>query len=185
MRWILFIILAYLFVVFQSSLGGVFAFFDTPVGTIGPDFVAILAMFVTLRARSRVDVLLAAWILGMAVDITTAGGPGGLTVIGPMALGYLTSASLLYLVREAVFQERPIAQAFLSLLFVLVAHGVWVSLQSIVAWSQVSWGDYGQMLLRAVGVAVYSGIVGPLVLFGLSAIKTWFIPAPSSRRQRR
>jgi cell shape-determining protein MreD len=81
MRWIPFIVVCYVVILIQTSLGRILTL-PSPVGVIGPDFAAILAVFVALRVRSAVDCMLAAWVLGLLIDLTTGGGPGAATVVG-------------------------------------------------------------------------------------------------------
>ena len=88
MRWVPLAILIYVLVVIQTSLLGVMTLRWAAVGPIRPELGAILAVYLALYARSGTDAMLAAWIMGMAFDLTTGAGPKVSTAIGPMALGY-------------------------------------------------------------------------------------------------
>jgi len=101
MRWIPLFLLGYLLVLIQTSLGHVLSIQAPPLGVLSVDLLAILAVYVTLHARSALDAALAAWTLGLALDFTSSGGVSASTVIGPMALGYVLAGGLLYRIREA------------------------------------------------------------------------------------
>jgi len=73
-RWIYFLILVLLAVVVQTSVMPVI-WFRTPLGYVGPELLAAVAVFVALHVRSRTEAALAGWTLGFAVDLTLSG-PG-------------------------------------------------------------------------------------------------------------
>jgi len=185
MRWIPFVILAWLLVIVQSTLGRVLTFSGTPIGAVGPDLLAILAVFVVLQARSGLDAALASWILGLALDLTAAGGVSSPTVVGPMPIAYTLAAGLVYWLREAVFRERALIQAMLAGLFCLVAHGIWITAQSLRAAEQMTWSAYGQVLLQAVALAVYTALLTPLGYWALGHARGVFMTAPAGRSRRR
>jgi len=185
MRWIPLVITTCLVLVVQVSLGRVLTFELSAVGTVGPDLLAILVLFVALYGRRLTDVLLAAWLAGLAVDLATAGGPAGPTVIGPMSLAYVSAAWLVYRVRDAIFRDRAIPRALLGLVFVLVAHWIWVTLQLLVAWGVVSWSCYPWRMGQVALVAAYTGVLTPLGQFGLDKARRWLITTPAGRSRRR
>ena len=79
MRWAPFAILGYLVVLGQTTLADSVALSTRSIGVVGPDLMAICALFVALHVRGAVDAMLAAWVLGLAADLTTGGGPSGST----------------------------------------------------------------------------------------------------------
>jgi len=164
MRWVPFLILAYLVLLVQTTVGRLLSFDVTSVGTVGPDLLAILAVFAALHVRSEVDAMLAGLALGLAVDLTTAGGPGVVTRVGPMPIGYVLGALVVFRIREAFFRERALTQAFLAAVFCAVAHGFWVTAQSLLA---MKWDDYGEMLFQAGCLAAYTAALMPLAHLGL------------------
>jgi len=178
MRWIPFIILVYVVVLFQTTLGRVLVFSTTAAGTIGPDLTALLAVFVAFYVRGWADAMLAGWALGLAVDLTTVGGIGSGTVVGPMAIAYALAAGILFRIREAFFRERALTQALLAGGFCLLAHAAWVTMQSLLTPGGVSWSGYGQTLLQAVGLAGYSGALMPLAHYLLTKCQRWILTAP-------
>ena len=179
MRWALFIILVYAAMLVQTTIGGILAI-NVGIGPVCPDLLAVLAVFFALRLRTMLDALLAAWLLGMGIDMTLGGVGAG--AAGPMALAYVAGAAAAFSMREALFRERPLAQAVLTFLFCLMSHGLWVTLQSLLSWGRVGWGEYGGLAATAALVAVYTALVAPLVHFVLIKCDRWFVPAPSSRR---
>ena len=186
MRWIPFLILAYVVMVLETSVGWLFV--DSSwLGPIGPDLAAMVAVFVALYARTASDAMIAAWVLGFAVDLTTGGGVGEITVLGPMAIAYCLLAGQLWRIRDAFFRERALTQIVLTFLFVAAAHAIWVTVQAISAAGLVSFGDYARTLLQAMGVALYTAVLMPLAHFVLSRFQRLFLasPAGAGRRSRR
>ncbi|HOD80531.1 MAG: hypothetical protein BWX88_01404 [Planctomycetes bacterium ADurb.Bin126] len=184
MRWIPLFLLGYLLVLIQTSLGHVLSIQAPHLGVLSVDLLAILAVYVTLHARSALDAALAAWTLGLALDFTSSGGVSASTVIGPMALGYVLAGGLLYRIREAFFRERALTQATLTLFFCLLAHGFWVTAQALLA-EEMTWPAYGRILAQAGALAFYTAAITPLVHYLLSLIERWFIATPAVRGQGR
>ncbi|HET6427660.1 MAG TPA: rod shape-determining protein MreD [Phycisphaerae bacterium] len=184
MRWIRFAILAYLVVLLQTTVAQLVRIPLGPVGAVRPDFLAMVALFVCLAVGGIGDAMLAAWVLGMLVDLTTGGGPGAATVVGPMALAYALAAALIFRIREAFFRERIVTRMVLGFLFCVVAHGLWVTAQSLAAAKQMTWGAYWTMLLQVVAVSVYTGAVTPILLVGLTRLERQLIVTPAGRARR-
>lgn len=179
MRWIGFIILVYAVLLAQTTVGKVLTFQRTALGTVGPDLAAIVAVFLALRLRDGVDLAIATWTLGLAVDLTTGG-----TVVGPMALAYVVAGAAVLKLREAVFRERAPAQMLMSLVFCLVAHGLWVTAQSLaLGGGSRSWGEYWRMLEQALGLAIYTAALMPLGHWALGRAERFLI-APQTGRSR-
>jgi len=149
------------------------------MGPIGPDLLAPLAVFIALYARRQIDVLLAGWAIGMAIDLAASGGPGSASVVGPMALTYVLGTKVIYTVRDAFFRERIISRAVLTAVFCLVAHCLWVTAQSAIAYRHTSWPEYGRMLLQAVGLAIYTAALAPSLIWLLEKGRKWIIQSRS------
>ena len=181
MRWIPFLILVYLIVLFETTLGRVLTIATASLGTIGPDLTALVAEFVAFYVRTGPDAMLAAWALGMAVDLTTTGGLGSVTVVGPMSLAYALTAGVLFRLREAFFRERALTQALLAWAFCTIAHGLWVTAQTLLAGGEAGWGAYGRTMGQALAIACYSGLLMPLVHFSLGKCQRLFLHAPVGR----
>ncbi len=186
MRWVFLAILTYILVLLQTTVVGLVTFRIPWVGYVGPDLLAVLAVFVALRARSGVDVMLTAWILGMTLDVTTGAGARVSTAVGPMAIGYVLAAGVAFRIREIFFRDSVPAQCLLAFLFCLTAHGVWVISQWLLALRSVSAGGLMAMLVQVLLVSIYTAAIMPLVCIGLRRCERWIIaPSPSGRRRRR
>jgi rod shape-determining protein MreD len=178
-RWVPFLILVYLVVLVQTTVGKVLTFQRTAWGTVGPDLAAIVAIYLALYLRDGLDLAIATWTLGLAVDLTT-GGPA----VGPMALAYLAAGAVVMHLREAVFRERAAVQMLLALVFCLIAHGLWVTIESL--WlppAQRSWAQYVQTLWQAMALSVYTAMLMPLGHWALARIERLLI-APQGGRSR-
>ncbi|MFA6133105.1 MAG: hypothetical protein WC869_03695 [Phycisphaerae bacterium] len=185
MRWIPFVILVYLVILIQTTLGRVLTFSGGGLGMIGPDLAAIVAVFIALRLRDGTEVAIAAWTLGLAVDLTTPGGVGLVTAVGPMSLGYCLAVSAVYRTRDAFFRERPASQAMLTLMFCLIAHALWVSLQTVFAQGVTrSWGNYGEALVQAMLLSAYTAVLAPLGCWVLTRCERILIPVQAGRARR-
>lgn len=184
MKWVPFIILTYLVMLTQCTVGGLLTFSVTAIGNVGPDLSALLAVFMALNVRSGSHAALAGWVLGLAVDLTAISAAGGVTAVGPMPIAYAAAAALVFQIREAFFFERMGPQLFLTLVFCLVAHGIWVTLQAGLAFGDVSRADYGRMLVQAAALAIYTAFLMPPAYLGLRRIRKWLVPVPTGRRRR-
>lgn len=185
MKWITFIILTYMVTVLQSTLGGLLTFSWGPVGTMGPDLAAMVAVFVAMNVRSGVDAATTGWVLGLAVDLTTVSAGGGATVVGPMAIAYAIGAAFIFNIREAFYSEKPLGQAVMAGMFCLVAHGIWVTAQAILAFGDISWAGYRQMLAEAIALAIYSAVLMPLGYLVLIRCRKWILSPQAGRRKQR
>jgi len=183
MRWVPFVVLAYLAVLVQTTLGQLLVFQWRSVGAVGPDLLAVVAVFLAMYAPG-IDALIAAWALGILVDLTTAGGAGALTRVGPMGISYVLAAYVLVQLREAFFRERLASQFILTLLFCAIAHGLWIVAQSLLAGN---WTDTADMLLQAGCVALYTAAVMPLGHWLLRKVLGLLLATvgPRVRRMRR
>jgi rod shape-determining protein MreD len=184
MRWIGFAILVYLLMLLQTTLGKLLTFPLESLGVVGPDLSAIVAVFLAMRVRELSDVTIAAWLLGLAVDLGSAGGVGEMTVVGPMSLSYMLAVAAVFRMREAFFRDRVMTQAILAVAFCLLAHGTWVTVQSALARGEVSWSGYGATLLQAAALACYTGALMPLGYRLLLKCERWFVAVQPGRARR-
>jgi rod shape-determining protein MreD len=173
-------------VLVQVTVGGLLRFAGFGIASISPDFLAIIAVFVAAYAYSGVDVMLAAWVLGLAADLTTAGGFPAETAVGPMPIGYALAAGAIYRIRTVFLRERILAQVILAVGFCIIAHGLWVTLQSAIAYRYMSWAAYGQRLLQALAHSIYTAVLAPLGFWLLGrGRKVILAPAPARERRAR
>jgi rod shape-determining protein MreD len=184
MRWVPFIIVAYLAAVLQASLGRILVIERLGFGPIGPDVMAMVAIFVALWVRSGAEVIVAVWTLGMLVDLTTGSGVGVTTVVGPMTIAYSAAAGLLLRIREGLFRERALPQMIVAALFVVLAHTIWALLQAMLGRGAVSFATFGRTMLQIVASAVYTAILMPLMHTLLSAVRGLLFNAPPNGRRR-
>jgi rod shape-determining protein MreD len=185
MRWASFAILVYVVLLVQTTVGRLLTFNGTSMGSVGPDLAAIAAVFVALRLRDGTEVAISAWLLGLAVDLATGGGVGEVTAVGPMAIGYTLAVAAIFRLREMFFRERPATQALLALVFCVMAHFTWVSLQLIFgAAVQRSWAGYGRLMLEAMALACYTAVLAPAGYWALSKAERLLI-VPQAGRARR
>ena len=183
MRWIPFMIFAYLFVLAQSTLGKILTFDRLPFGPVGPDLLVLLAVFIGLNAKNVVDGMIACWLIGLLIDLTTAGGIGAATRIGPMAFGYSLCVWMVFAMREAMFRERALPQMLMAGLFCLISHGFWVTVQSIFA-TECTWATYGTLLLQVIISAVYTAMLMPLINFILTPCRGMMMTTISEKSRR-
>jgi rod shape-determining protein MreD len=178
-RWVPFLILVYMVLLVQTTVGRILTFQRTAWGTVGPDLAAIVAVYLALHLRDGMDLAITAWTLGLAVDLTTAG-----PAVGPMALAYLAAGAVVLKLREAVFRERAAAQMLMAMVFCLLAHGLWVTVELL--WLPPvnrSWAQYGWMLKQASVLAIYTAALMPLGHWVLGRAERFLI-APQSGRSR-
>ncbi|OPX23363.1 MAG: hypothetical protein B1H04_03810 [Planctomycetales bacterium 4484_123] len=175
-RWIYFLILVLLAVVVQTSVVPV-VWFRTPLGYVGPELLAAVAVFVALHVRSRVEAALAGWTLGFAIDLTLSG-PG----MGLASLLYMAASVGVYQLREAVFHERASLQFILSLLFCLFVYELW-TLWGLLS-GHLSRPVAGGQAVLAAGLAVYTAVLTPLVCRVLKPFQKLLIATPPGRGRR-
>ncbi len=182
MRWVPFFIFAYLFVLVQTTLGKILTLERLSIGPVGPDLLVLFAVFLALNVRNVTDAMLTGWVLGLLIDLTTAGGLA--TCVGPMAILFALAMWILFSLREAIFHNRAVPQMILAAMFCLLTHGLWVFVQSLLAEGAISASTYGRMLLQVGISAVYTGLLMPLGYFLLSRCRGWLLISPPFRRRR-
>ena len=179
-RWIIFVIVAYLAVVVQTTVGGLLVIHTEWVGPVGPDLLAMMAVFVAMAVRGGADAGLACWVLGFGLDL--ASGPGGTTVVGPMAIAYTLGGLAVFQLREALFRDKIVTQVVITLLFTAAVHTLWVTLQAILTRS-LTWDQYGIALLQAVLLAAYTAVLVPFVHAVLLRYERVLLIVPSRRNR--
>lgn len=184
MRWTPFLIFAYLFTLAQTTLGHILMLDRLTVGPVGPDFIVLLAVFIAMYVRTAVDGMLAGWVLGTLIDLTTGGGAGTETRVGPMALFFALAVWLAFQVREAIYRERALPQMLLAGLFCLLTHTLWVSTQMFLAPQHIFWGGFSRLLMQVLLSSIYTGLLMPLVHFFLVPCRNWLLSSPPSRSHR-
>jgi len=188
MRWAVFAIFAYVFMVLELSVRNLLVV--SAPGAISPSFVAVLVVFIALFAP-RATALWAAWILGLMMDLTIdldhgEAWPDG-PLIGPYALGYPFGAYLLVQVRAMLLRGRALTMAVMTIIFVAAATIVAVFIYVAHGWypsENIAWADLGLLgeLGRRFGEALYSGllalILAPILLW---TTPLWLFRTPAQR----
>jgi rod shape-determining protein MreD len=183
MRWVPLIIIAYLFALLQATLGKILTLDRLPIGPVGPDLLVLLAVFVALNVRSLADGMIAGWIIGFVIDLTTGGAAGDITRIGPMAIAYALCVWMVFAMREAMFRDRPGPQIILAGLFCLLGHGLWASVQALLA-SGATWASFGGLMLQVLLSAIYTALLMPLMNFLLTPCRGVIISTPLEHHRR-
>lgn len=185
MRWIVFAILVWFLTLVQTTVGRALMFETDLVGTIGPDLLAPLAVFVALYVRSKTDAAIAACLMGYALDLTTAGGIASSAVVGPMALAYAAAAVVVFKIRDAFFLDRAITRGLLTLLFCLFSHLLWVASQCVLLRGGATWAEFGRMTIQAVAISLYSAVMAMAMIWLFVRIRRWLVLTPAGGRARR
>ncbi|MDG2094539.1 MAG: rod shape-determining protein MreD [Phycisphaerales bacterium] len=186
MRWLVFVIAAFIAVALDSGFSSIFtlrgAWFLTP------SFAACLLAFVALLGPPVV-VVWAAWFLGMLADLSPGLGEsgGGLHVIGPHALGYPLGAWLVLNFRTWMFRRRVTTVAMLTFVCVLAAGVVQIAIGILRFW--LPWAGGGLVpfglgeILHECGNAAYSAILAiPVGWLLLQTLPMWRFDYGTSRR---
>lgn len=175
MRWIPFLVLAYLAVVLHTSLGDVLSVPFQSWLILRVDLLAGLAVMITLRVRTRADAMLAAWVLGLLADLTTIGTP-----IGLWAACFTLGSVAVYQVREAVFSGNPLTQFVMALMFCLLAHGLCVLFDNLYVRASAAglWRD----LLAVLMISLCTAGLTPVLCRLLRGLEKTIMIQPLRRR---
>lgn len=192
MRWTVFGVAAFTFLVLEMSVSNVFVV--RSLGNIAPSFVAVLAVFIAFFAP-RMTALWACWLLGLLVDLsiyiphgTDRPGP----FIGPHAIGYSIACLMVLYVRSMLLRNRSLTVAVITVLFVATVNLVAIAFYAVqgcypgegVAWTAHGWGGE---IVRRLGVAAYSGALALLLARPLIwTVPVWYfrmsLPRHTGRR---
>ncbi len=154
MRWINFVILAYVMLGLQIGLS---EFIGT--GSSGVNFVLIAATFIAINAQ-RDPALIACFTLGLLHDLI------GVGPIGTYALAYSCVALLVAGSERSLSVEHPFTHFVITL-----SGGIVVAiLASIVNW----WHDIPAMFGSRLLTAFYSALAAVPVLWGLNKMRRSF-----------
>jgi hypothetical protein len=184
MRWIFVIILAYVVLLLQTTVVGLITLNTETLGAIGPDLAAVAAVFLALHGRSVADVMIAAWVLGIALDLNVSGGFANSTVVGPMALGYCLGTAAVFHIRELLFRDWFVTQIVLTFLFCIVAHGTWILWQALSVQESLSWSLLGELALQGLLLSFYTALLAPVGHFVMRPLRGILIPSHPSRGRR-
>jgi len=176
MRWLLFILVSLVGIIFQNTICQLL-WFRTSVGWIGPDVLAGIAVFFALFSRSGIDAAICGWILGFLLDLTiTAPAPS----VGLLPLLYAAATAGIFQIRDAFFKEKILTQMVLTFLFCIIVYGIWMSWD--VATNRMITPLDGA--LQVIGVALYSAIIAPLICAVLWRFGKYLVPAEILRKRQ-
>ena len=157
MRWVPFIILACVTIVCQTTVVP-----RMTIQSVWPDWMFILAVHYALWGRWP-DVAIAAWILGLVVDLHSS------DRIGLHACTYGAAAWAIIHLRQALFRDHPLTQVAVTFVFAL-------GIQLIVGWYR-RWGEQPTVLdslwWSAFLTAVYTAVCAPFLHWLLIRLKRW------------
>lgn len=175
MRWIPFLLLVYVTVIVQATVGAVFSI---PVGSLvlRIDFMAALAVAVALRVRSGTDAILVGWVIGFALDVASPDWPTGL-----WAMSFALAGGMVYRIREAVFGENPFTQVLMGFLFYLCASVLGLLFIRLRVPER---SHLGRDLATALLVAICTAAVSPVVCRLVGRVAPWILVQPLARRRR-
>jgi hypothetical protein len=149
--------------------------FSSSVGWIGPILPACVTVCLALYSRNAVDAGLCGWILGFALELPLAG-----ETMGLLSLLFAIGAAVIFAMRDAFFRERVPTQAILGFLFCLGVYEIWA------VYSRVAVGPsarpFGSTALQVLLVALYTGVLTPIVCAGLRPLHRWLWPSAIERR---
>ncbi len=158
MKWLPFGILALIAIVCQTTIVQA-----TAIRSIWPEWVFILAVHYALWGPWP-DAAIAAWLLGLIVDLQSA------DPVGLHAFCYGAAAWVILRVRQVVFRDHPVTHLVVTLVFafavqLLIALYYWWRLSGA-AGSEALWSS-------ALCIAVYTALWAPLLHWPLIRIGRW------------
>lgn len=170
MKWTAFVILAIITLICQTTVVPVMA-----IQSIRPNWMFVLAAFYGLWGPWP-DAAIAAWLLGLGVDLQTVGSGGG--HIGLYAMCFGAAAWAMIRIRSAFFREHAVTQFVMTLLFALAVELIvgafrYGSLRSARPEIEVWW--------PAFFTALYTAAWAPYLHWGLLRLHRWTGLKPAHR----
>lgn len=165
MRWLPFSILAAITIVLQTTIVPAMA-----IASARPDWMLILAVHYALWGRWP-EAAIAAWILGLLVDLQTSF-PLYSGVVGLYAFAYGLAVCLILRVRTALFRDHFLTQMLLTGILALGVH----LFVNVFHWWQARTAAATQitsMLTLSVFTAVYTAVWAPYLQWPLIKASRW------------
>jgi len=172
MRWLSFVILAYVGIVLQTTVAE-----RLEISHIRPDLMFIIAVHYALHAVSP-DAMIAAWLLGFVVDLCGQG------QLGVFAFGYGVTALFVVQLRDSMFRDHPLTSLFVTLVCTWLVH-LLAGIHFLLTHAQAhrSWVE---MLLHSTYTAMYSAAVAPYLHWLLGRLRGLLgLASPRRLRPRR
>ncbi len=162
MHWIAFAILVYVVTLLQSSVVPFLA-----VHTIRPDLLVIVAVHYALAARSH-DALLACWIIGLTIDLTSLSF-GEHANVGQHALALGLIALIIVKIRGLTFRDSVVTQLVFTFATKL-AMSVMVGAYMLYVLDAPD--RFAEVLLTGTYAAVYTSVLAPYVQWFLRRLRS-------------
>lgn len=175
MHWVVFSVVVYLFTVAQTALA---PFLD--VNAVRPQLMVILAVYLALSARVQ-DALLACWIIGFVMDLTSHSYVSHGNV-GLHALLMGTLAMMIVKTRDWTHRDNVVSHlvfTFAGSLFMSLGVGVHA------LWISDAWGRFDGFLAMSIYTAMYTTILAPYGHWCLAKIRGSLGVGPAHRLHTR
>jgi len=155
MKWYIFILLAFLFVVFEVAFPP-----SWQLGDAHPEFALLLVIYVVLNAEPE-DTIFAAWLVGFTKDLFSTGR------LGTHSLIYFLGAAVLLRLRKYFYQEEILVQSFVAFCAVFAASLLYLLQLNFV----LPGTDVSHYMRRVLVVSFYSAACAPVIFLLLDAIR--------------
>jgi cell shape-determining protein MreD len=159
MRWIVFLVLAYVTLGLEVSLRRVLEIGDAG---IAPSLTILLAVVVSLHAPARAAIW-ASLLLGLSLDLLNEyaleQGGGVALIIGPYAIGYVMGCALLLQLRTMLMRRNPATIGFCVFVASLFVHLVVLAFLTIRSWYDPIAFSLGREMAVRGGSALYSALL--------------------------
>ena len=165
MHWPIFGIALFVTAILQITSG---RYFPLAEQLVRPDFLALLALFLTLYTPRRYAPL-AAWIVGFMADLLSVG------VFGTFSFSFGLLGLLTLSARQLLHPDHPVSRIILAFCWTFLAHSFSFALPWIFGWR--SFGEFSALLGLAFCIALYTAAFTP-VYYLLAYGKRWLrVPA--------
>jgi rod shape-determining protein MreD len=161
MKWVPFAILATITIVLQTTI--VSQLLD--IGDVYPDWMFILAVHYALHGAWP-DAAIAAWILGLLVDLQS------FETVGLFAFCYGLAACVVLRIRKALFREHFVTHIVVTFILTFCVQ--------FVAWIYFSWradtkaaADISSAFTMSLLTAAYTGFCAPYLHWVLLRMRRW------------
>jgi len=169
MRWMPFAIVAIMILICQTTIVQVMA-----IQSVRPNWMFVLAIYYALWGAWP-DAAIAAWLLGLAVDLTSLGNGGRL---GLYAFSFGAAAWAIIKIRSVFFRDHAVTQFAVTLVFSLAVELV---VQGYRHWSVFGAMPESRVWASAFFTAVYTAVCAPYLHWVLFRMRGWTGVRPAAR----
>jgi len=159
MRWLAFAVCAVVGIILQTTVADHLA-----ISHVKPDWMFVLAVFFGLYS-SRRDAVLAGWILGLLVDLTSV------ERFGLMSGAFALAALLVNAVRHVVFLKNAVTHFIVTVCAGLILQAA-LSGYHVFTYASAD-GGWSELLLERTVHALYTGLWALPVHHGLLKCTRW------------